>query len=335
MTPPDPIRRVLVVDDSLLMRTVVLAQLAAEGHELRAVADGRQALEAVAEEVPDVILLDVEMPVMDGLAVLERLQADPVHREVPVILLSGRTDADDVANGLRLGAHDYLRKPFAEVELVARVRAAMRTRVLQDALRARNLELVQLAATDVLTGLRNRGWLEEQAARTFARLRRHGGAVSVLLVDVDHFKAVNDVHGHAMGDRVLMGVARALAGAVREEDLLARWGGEEFLVVAADTVPTGAHVLAERLRAAVAAVMPEGPGAPTVTASVGWTTATPAQEGAPAWHELVAAADERLYQAKEAGRDCARGGIVGVPGPMSGPVGSAPMEAPDHRPGSA
>ena len=303
---------VLVVDDSAVVRAIVRRTLEPEGHVIREAQDGSRALEACAASVPDAILLDVEMPVLDGFGTLAALAADPALAEVPVVLLSGRTDAEDVAEGLRRGATDYLRKPFQAPELIARVRSALRTGDLQRELRARNVELEEMASTDVLCGIGNRRWLEEEASRTLARHRRHGGGMSILLLDVDHFKAVNDHHGHAAGDAVLVAVARALADEIREEDLVARWGGEEFVVLAADTTPPGAATLGERLRQAVAdlhVAVPDAEAPLSVTISIGWSS-TSDREPPPPWERLVAEADEHLYEAKAAGRDAVRGDLA-------------------------
>lgn len=296
--------RLLVVDDSTLARTVIVRHLAREGYELREAASGEEALAACAEEVPDVILMDVEMPGLDGHETLRRLKEDPALQEVPVLFLTGRTDPADVAEGLRLGAHDYLRKPFEPIELVARVRAAVRTRELQEALRDRNAELERIASVDALTGLFNRRFLEEQAARSASRLRRHGGCMAVVLLDIDAFKAVNDTFGHATGDAVLIGVARRLGEQSRLEDLLGRWGGEEFVVIAMDAGAASAHGLAERMRRAVEAapVVVEG-RAHALTVSAGWATGC---DGT-GLDQLVRAADRALYAAKAAGRNTVRG----------------------------
>lgn len=225
-----------------------------------------------------------------------------------MLFVTGRTDAADLAEGLRLGAHDYQRKPFDAIELQARVRAAARTGQLRATLRRRNAELERLASSDSLTGLYDRRHLEAEAARAISRLRRHSGTMGVTLLDLDHFKAINDTHGHAAGDAVLQAVAGRLASALRHEDLLGRWGGEEFVVLAADTDATGMALVAERLREAVGAapvVVDDGP-TPAVTVSAGWACA----RGGVDLDTLVRAADAALYAAKAGGRDTVRGAEV-------------------------
>lgn len=296
--------RVLVADDSALARAVILHGLEAEGYDVAETADGEGAIAAALLALPDVILLDVEMPGLDGHATLRRLRDHPELADIPVLFVTGRTDPADVAEGLRLGAHDYLRKPFEPIELVARVRAAVRTGLLQEALRERNAELERIASVDALTGLFNRRFLEEQATRSIGRLRRHGGTMAVSIFDVDAFKAVNDTHGHEVGDAVLVAVARRLLEGTRAEDLLGRWGGEEFVVLAPDTDSPGVAGLAERMRLAVSREPVRVAGlALDVTISAGWA----AGPGGLALDALVRAADRALYAAKADGRNRVRG----------------------------
>jgi two-component system, cell cycle response regulator len=292
-------RVVLVAEDSLVVRALLRAQLREHGYTVVEAADGEQALQRARESAPDVILLDVEMPRMDGFEVLAELKRDPALLDVPVIFITGRTTADDAVRGLESGAHDYLRKPFEASELAARVHAAIRTKVLQDELREVNVELSRQATTDALTGLPNRRFLDEQLTRLVSRSARHDLPLAALLIDADRFKAVNDVHGHAAGDRALVTFGRRLARRLRKEDVLGRWGGEEFLVLASDIEPDGAVVLAEALRHVVSATpIPVEGGEVTITASVGVAV----------WHGddadgVLRRADAALYRAKAAGRD--------------------------------
>ncbi len=202
-------------------------------------------------------------------------------------------------NGLRLGAHDYLRKPFEANELMARVSAALRTKWLQDELRARNAELDRVSRIDMLTNIYNRRHLDEHLRAVISAARRHDRTVGVLIVDIDHFKNVNDEHGHLAGDAVLREVAARLQQAMRTEDALGRWGGEEFLAVLTDTPPEGVRVMAERLRQVVAAApftLDDGSQI-RVTVSVGHTNGREDAE------VLVHRADDALYVAKAEGRN--------------------------------
>lgn len=290
---------ILVADDSMVVRAVLRRQLEADGHTVIEAVDGEEAITACREYCPDVVLLDVEMPVLDGHATLERLKADPDLKDIPVVFLTGRVDTADVVTGLRLGAHDYLRKPFEANELMARVSAALRTKELQDELRRRNAELDRVSRIDMLTNIYNRRHLDEHLRRAISGARRHGRTVGVLLVDIDHFKDVNDQYGHLAGDAVLKEVAARLQGAMRTEDALGRWGGEEFIAVLTDTPGESIGVLAERMRQAIAStpfVLENGTRI-RVTVSIGHTAGTEDAE------VLVHRSDDALYVAKEAGRN--------------------------------
>lgn len=294
--------RVLIVEDSTTIRSLVRRMLVAGGHEVLEAADGPAALTVLAVEHPDVVLLDVEMPQMSGWEVLAAIKADPSVADIPVVFLTGRLDTADMVEGLRLGAHDYLRKPCEPAELLARVQAAARVNRLQEELRRRNEELDRAGRTDGLTGLSNRRDVEGYLRQQVSLGRRNASPVAVLLFDVDHFKRVNDTYGHAGGDAVLREVASRLAGHVRLEDTIGRWGGEEFLAVLPMTTAAEGSVVAERVRAALAArpcpLSVDGVGEVAVTISVGCAAGT--QETA---EELVARADSALYEAKEAGRN--------------------------------
>jgi two-component system cell cycle response regulator len=290
---------ILVADDSMVVRAVLRRQLEADGHIVVEALDGEEAIRICREVRPDVVLLDIEMPVLDGHATLQRLQADPDLRDIPVVFLTGRVDIADVVRGLRLGAHDYLRKPFEGSELMARVSAALRTKALQDELRTRNAELDRVSRIDMLTGLNNRRHLDEHLRRAISAARRHHRTVAVILADVDHFKLVNDDYGHLAGDTVLREVAARLLGSVRTEDVLGRWGGEEFIAVLSDTPAEAVAVIAERMRQVIDATPFEVDGgiAIPVTLSIGHTSGCDDAE------TLVHRADDALYQAKAAGRN--------------------------------
>lgn len=291
---------VLVAEDSMVVRALLRAQLREHGYEVVEAADGEQALARAREAHPDVMLLDVDMPRGNGFDVLSALKDDPELAEVPVVFITGRTTAEDAVRGLSLGAHDYLRKPFEAAELAARVHAAVRTKRLQDELRSLNHDLTRLAGTDNLTGLPNRRHLDEELGRLVARSERHGLPLAVLLLDVDHFKRINDQHGHQVGDEVLVAVAGRFASCLRREDVAGRWGGEEFMVLAPDIDRDGAAALADALRERIAlhpVLTAAGPVAFTV--SVGWTFRTAGDSAG----ELVRRADGAMYAAKHDGRD--------------------------------
>ena len=285
----------LVVDDAEDVRAVLERELAERGYEVVTAADGERALALVAERRPDAILLDHELPGLSGLDVLARLRADDRLAAVPVIMLTSEREPALLLTSLRAGAHDHLRKPFDPAELEARVAAALRVKKLNDALVDANRRLAEQALTDHLTGLANRRHGAHELDRAVALAVRHGQALSLARIDIDHFKQVNDSYGHQQGDEVLAVVARRLQRAVRGGDELARWGGDEFVVIQPATDRAGAGRAAERLRAAVA----EAPvGAVDVTVSVGW-----AHWAGDTADDLLARADRALYRAKADGRN--------------------------------
>ena len=290
--------RILVADDSLVVRTVVCDQLEDEGYEVAQAVDGESALAQCAGFRPDAILLDIEMPGLDGHQVLARLKADHDFSDIPVVFLTGRTSTDDMVAGLRAGAHDYLKKPFEPAELLARVGGAVRIKRLQDELRVRNAQLDALSRIDGLTGIFNRRHLDEQLQKECNTGRRHTQPLAILMLDIDHFKLVNDSEGHPAGDRVLQEFALRLTASVRSGGVVGRWGGEEFLVIAPQTNLAEAGMLGERIRAAIAdRAVNLGDHDIAVTVSIGCAVG----HGAPT--ELVEQADAALYRSKAEGRN--------------------------------
>ena len=237
---------VLVAEDSLVVRAVLRQHLEDQGYSVIEADDGNAALRVCSETKPDVVLLDIEMPGLDGHQVLRALKADANLCDVPVVFLTGRTGTEDLVEGLRLGAHDYLKKPFETSELIARVSAAVRVKTLQDELRNRNAELDLISRTDALTGLYNRRHIEERLRELASAARRHSSSLAVLMLDIDHFKQVNDTIGHAGGDAVLREFSARLQSVLRAEDVPGRWGGEEFLAILPNTELKGAVILGKR-----------------------------------------------------------------------------------------
>jgi len=290
--------RILVAEDSLVVRAVVREQLEDQGYDVVEAVDGASALTQTAAERPDAILLDIEMPGLDGYQVLAQLKADPTLADIPVVFLTGRTGTADMVEGLRAGAHDYLRKPFEPAELMARIAGAVRIKRLQDELRLRNEELDQLSRIDGLTGLFNRRHIDEHLRKEAAGARRHKQPLAVLMIDIDHFKHVNDTEGHPGGDHVLAEFADRLRSVVRVCDTVGRWGGEEFIIVAPQTDLDGAVALGERVRSAIAERGVDfGDHVVAVTVSVGCASGSDTAEA------LVAIADRALYRSKSNGRN--------------------------------
>jgi two-component system, cell cycle response regulator len=290
---------VLVADDSMVIRAVVRAGLEAYGYRVTEADDGAAAIEQCRRHAPDVVLLDIEMPTLNGYQVLAQLKSDPQLKDIPIVFLTIRTGVGDVVDALRGGAHDYLKKPFEPDELVARVGAALQVKRLQDQLREHNALLEQMNRTDTLTGLYNRRHLEEELARQHLDAHRHGDPIVLLLLDLDQFKRVNDTYGHPAGDLVLCEFARRLREQVRAGDTAGRWGGEEFLVILPRTDLAGAMQLADRIRTTTAdSPIVVGSDSIHVTVSGGCAIGPVDAPG-----ELVRLADARMYAAKRAGRN--------------------------------
>jgi diguanylate cyclase (GGDEF)-like protein len=290
--------RILVAEDSLVVRTLVCDQLEDEGYEVAQAVDGESALAQCALIQPDAILLDIEMPGLDGHQVLARLKSDPALSDIPVVFLTGRTGMNDMVAGLRAGAHDYLKKPFEPAELIARIAGAVRMKRLQDELRMRNDQLDQLSRIDALTGIFNRRHLDEQLVEAGKTAARNQQSLAIVMLDIDHFKQVNDSHGHPAGDQVLQEFARRLKATLRAGNIVGRWGGEEFLVIAPRTTPEEAMMLGERIRLSIAdEPIDLGSVRLSITVSIGCGV------GLKPSAELVAKADAALYRSKAEGRN--------------------------------
>jgi diguanylate cyclase (GGDEF)-like protein len=285
--------KVLIIDDDPDALEVAKARLSKEGLDIVCAQGGVPGLKAARTEDPDLILLDLDMPDISGFDVCRSLKADAELCMIPVLFLSGSTTPEDKIIGLDLGAVDYVTKPFDAFELRARVRAALRTKHLQDM-------LFEHAHIDPLTGLPNRRALMERMQQEWARIERHAGRLSFIMADIDGFKGVNDRYGHHVGDKILQQVAGVLNEQCRENDLPARFGGDELAIVVPGENAAAAVHLAERCRREIArtciAVRQE---TVAVTASFGVADL----EGVTSLGALMRRADEALYRAKAAGRN--------------------------------
>ena len=290
---------VLIADDSLVIRAVVRGGLEDEGYAVVEAVDGLAALEHCRHDPPDIILLDIEMPELDGYQVLAALKSEAELEDIPVVFLTSRSDVADVVAALRGGAHDYLKKPFENIELIARVGSAVHVKTLQDQLRQRNADLDRMSRTDALTGLYNRRHIDEQLMRQQNNASRHHDPLSVLLLDIDHFKRINDSYGHPAGDLALCAIADRLRADTRAGDIAGRWGGEEFMIIMPRTDLDGAFAVAERLRQAIAAE-PITAGYVKIDVTVSGGCALSIGHSA---ELLLQLADTCLYSAKKSGRN--------------------------------
>jgi len=295
--------RILIAEDDPVARRMLQAFLEKWGYQVEVAADGIHALEILqSDKAPALAVLDWMMPGMDGPQVCESVRSQPMRPYIYILLVTARDQKDDVLRGLESGADDYLTKPFHAAELRARLRVGQRILELQTGLIAAREESLFRATHDELTGLVNRRVVLEAVAREHSRQAREGGGFSILILDIDHFKRINDTHGHLAGDVVLKEVARRVAGCLRPYDTVGRYGGEEFVVVLPTCERAGAAVVAERILTSLRCPPVEtAQGAVSLTASCGIAVSNSHRTFEP--QALLHLADEALYRAKAGGRN--------------------------------
>jgi diguanylate cyclase (GGDEF)-like protein len=305
---------IVIVDDMPDNLHLLTDILKSHGYKVRPVSSGAQALETIHKEPPELILLDIMMPDMDGFEVCRSLKADEGTKEIPIIFLSALNEVFDKIKAFKAGGIDFITKPFQVEEVLARVRTHLTIQAQQKALALRNEELLNknaliteqakklelMATRDFLTGLSNRRDFLERAGQEEKRFNRSGRLFAFVLLDIDHFKRVNDTFGHGCGDEVLSSVSRGLEKVLRSQDILARWGGEEFICLLPETGVEGAKSAAEKIRISIkrqrhACIDDDVPI--TVTAGVC------VYDGSCAIEECIRRADDALYKGKIQGRN--------------------------------
>ncbi|MBN1256754.1 MAG: diguanylate cyclase [Planctomycetes bacterium] len=285
--------KVLIVDDSPDDISVIQARLAKENLEIFFAEDGVSGIKETKSLKPDLILLDIDMPGMTGFDVCQILKQDGELSSIPIIFLTSSNSTEDKVKGLDLGAVDYISKPFDHFELRARVRAALRTKHMQDL-------LTKYAQIDPLTELYNRRALMERLENEWARIHRNQGSFAFIMADVDNFKDINDSYGHVVGDEVLVKIGKTLKQECRESDFVARFGGEEFAVLCHDTNIKGAVKLAEKYREVLGNIrINETTEKLQITLSFGISDTIACKS----LEDLIRKADHALYEAKTIGRD--------------------------------
>lgn len=296
---------ILLVDDDPVMRMQLRLYLESEGYQIAEAKNGREGLAAFSHSRPDIVLLDAIMPDMDGFECCAQLQHELGDRHTPILMITGLDDQDSVDRAFRVGASDYVTKPVHWAVLRQRVRRLIQQAQLQGQLQAANRELQRLASVDSLTQIANRRWFEEYLHQEWQRMLREQHPLSLILCDVDFFKAFNDTYGHQAGDRCLQQVAKTIQETVqRSADLVARYGGEEFAVILPNTPRPGAVHIARAICARVRAMAIPHLGSPLncrLTVSAGVGSRIPCSQSSV--EILVTAADKALYRAKETGRD--------------------------------
>jgi two-component system cell cycle response regulator len=295
--------RVLIADDDAVSRRLLCSTLARWDYEVVACANGTEAWEELQkEDAPQLVILDWMMPGMDGIQLCREIRKRVEKPYTYILLLTAKTQKEDIIAGMDAGADDYVTKPFDTQELKVRVRAGQRILDLQAELIRAQEALLEQATHDPLTGLYNRGAILLILERELDRARRQNSSVAVMLIDLDHFKDVNDSFGHQAGDRALAEAARLMKESMRSYDSVGRYGGEEFLVVAPGVGASCAENLAERLRSNLAKhAMTFSGKSVTVTCSLGITVSE--RLGEPLLDNVIRTADAALYRAKAAGRN--------------------------------
>lgn len=293
--------KLLIAEDDFTSRSILTAVLTKCGFEAVVVEDGAAAWDVLQRaDAPRLMLLDWNMPGMDGVEICRRLRDNNVPDPPYVILLTARGNKSDIVAGLEAGANDYVAKPYDNEELLARIRVGQRMLEMQSNLMEARDTLAHQATHDFLTGVFNRRAILDRLGQEIARAKRENGSLSVGMFDIDHFKNINDAHGHQAGDEALVAFARRIQGGLREYDCVGRYGGEEFLVIAPGSIGLESESLYERLRARIAgAEITTNAGAISLTVSIGVAPGT----GQSTVDALLAAADAALYQAKAEGRN--------------------------------
>jgi diguanylate cyclase (GGDEF)-like protein len=303
-------RRILVVDDDPETARLVRTWFAGQPYHILEANDGQEGVERAAAEAPDLILLDLRMPKLDGLAAAKQLKTSPTTRNIPIILLTASKASSDKVEAFACGADDYVTKPFDLEEVDARIRAMLRKRDMYEGLESKiedlqstNTQLEELLIVDEKTGLYNFRQFQKKLKEEWLRAERYATPLSLAMLDLDDFKTVNDTYGHPSGDRALTEFATLVTGGARGIDIAARYGGEEFAVILPHTDAEMATRVAERILHAVRAfrfLAPEHPMRITVSAGI---ATFPSFRDVDSANGLVYAADRALYRAKRTGKD--------------------------------
>lgn len=296
---------ILIIEDQDFELKKMEETLAQDHDTVRGVSAGPEALELITAHDFELVIVSLNLQSEDGLRLCSHLKSNENTRNVPMVMIGGEDDMDRIAHGLEIGAHDYILRPIDRNELLARVRTQIRRKRFQERLRSTYEISLSMALTDSLTGLYNRRYLEVHLEKLLEKNQESKKALAVLMIDIDHFKPVNDTYGHKAGDEVLKIFAERLKDHLRSFDLVARMGGEEFVAILPDVSEERAYMVAERLRRAIAEEPftidhPDGPI--NITTSIGGSII---EHGSLSVHEALERADKVLYDAKEGGRNCA------------------------------
>lgn len=294
--------KILIVEDEPIYRQMVKKYLLQSGHEVMEAEDGQIAWELFQRDPYQLIITDWMMPGLDGPALVQNIRTSAQKNYTYIIMLTAMDNKDNIVLGLESGVDEYLTKPFNSRELIARVASGMRILRLEEQLIQAHQQMEILAMHDVITGLLNRRAIEEYAEAEFEIVSRKKKPLSVILLDIDHFKKVNDRFGHKFGDYTLQKVAKALAEDLRKYDRVGRWGGEEFILILPDSPLKDAAAIAERIRIRIAELQIHHENGDVFYVNVSLGAACTSDQF-PSLTKLIDAADQALYQAKQSGRN--------------------------------
>lgn len=290
---------VLIVDDIPKNLQVIASHLGHDDFELIMATSGEAALEVLEEDIPDLILLDINLTGIDGIETCKRIKTKDSLKDIPIIFLTAKTDIDDIVLGFEVGAVDYITKPFNKAELKARIDTHLELNNLRKELVKKNKELEILSRTDPLTKLNNRRSMMEFLQYEVGRIDRGAKPTGIILLDIDDFKSFNDNYGHEAGDKALQKVSECLITTVRKSDKVARWGGEEFLIALPETSTIGTQDVAEKIRRNIEGSMFIYKGQNlniTITAGCSQLISENIEK-------VINYADEKLYIGKEQGKN--------------------------------
>ncbi|WP_017295804.1 diguanylate cyclase [Geminocystis herdmanii] len=292
---------ILAVDDNSINRILLEKLLKKEGYKMTILSSSEEVIPYLNKVTPDLILLDLMMPNINGLELCESIKINPNLQEIPIIFITASDEKKDLLKAFDLGAVDYITKPFHNQELLARVKNHLELKFTRDELRKALIELEKLAKTDELTGISNRRHFIALAQREFNLAKRQKRDFSLLILDIDYFKKINDTYGHPIGDKVIQFVARKCVDCLRQEDLCARWGGEEFIVFLSETTLEGAIMAADRIRISIENGTIEIEDYKiSVTVSIGISVYNPDDANV---NQTISRGDMALYRAKNNGRN--------------------------------
>ena len=285
------------MDDVAKNLQVLGTILSKQEYKVAAANNGEQAIKIAKKTLPDLILLDIMMPGIDGFEVCARLKKDPMTKDIPVIFLTAKIEPEDIVKGFETGAVDYVTKPFNSTELLARAKTHLELKINRDLLKIKNEQLRELAITDSMTGLYNHRYIIDSLSERIAEAKRYKQSLSVAMLDIDYFKKVNDKYGHPFGDFVLVRISTIIEESIRETDIAGRYGGEEYLIIFTNTDKKSALNTLERIRKSIEEEKWVKEDL-VVTVSGGLSELKDED-----YSKLIKKADKLLYKAKENGRN--------------------------------